>query len=401
MSARTAACLAATVILGVAGCSIGQKAPAAAPVTPSAPTAGVSASAGRLLAFLVPGASQTATVEWVTPTGRVTAKAGFTVPRLTPWGNAGTLMQPYAHLAAGSIYYLDAQGAVRRLGADGSTSIATNLLLRSGQNVVSFAVSPDGRKIAATVLNYPPQHNPPPTSLGDPFLEPGDWWYDYETATAGQPATRVVSRDLGSFYPNLGVPSHITTVFGWDRGGPVGILDTLLAAQQPPFSALTPGKALIHLGSGGSHLDQLGGSGCIPLDSNSAGNVVCYYSSSPKTVDGCITQYVVTSPAGTRLWSASWTGCVYNPRLSPASDRFCTDSGAVYSENAPLVRLPSSLSSAPDACQGWLDDSVAVLTGAAANGALHVYTLDVVTGKRTSLMPASSGVKYLGSVPSR
>src|SRR5207248_2997622 len=112
--------------------------------------------------------------------------------------------------------------------------------------------SPDGEQVAASVLNYPPRHDPPPNSLSDPFLEAGDWWYDFETAAVGGSAQRVISRDLGTF-PNLGFPRGITTVYAWDAGGPVAITQTLMATQQPPLSEITPGRGLIHLSADGSH----------------------------------------------------------------------------------------------------------------------------------------------------
>ncbi len=396
MKLRTPVLAAVCVVAAVSACGTAQRSPGASTNSATSPSATPS-PAGRLLAFLVPGAGQSATVEWVTLTGDVKATAAFTTPKLSSWTNAGALLQPYAHLVDGSIFYVDAQGAIKTLAADGSANLATNLLLRPGQSIVSFAVAPDGQQVAASVLNYPPQHKPPPNNLADPFLEPGHWWYDYETASVGQPAQRVVSRDLGTF-PNLGEPAGITTVVGWDQGGPLAILDTTLATQSSVFSELTPGKALVHLGRDGSHHDQIGGTGCIPLDSNAAGNVVCYTSTSPTTPQGCVTRYAVNSPAGSTLWSASWSDCrAYNPQLSPASDRFCTDSGAVYDQGGPPTQPPQSDRTQPETCKGWLDDSTVVLWGATASGSPQVYTFDLSSGTRVNVMTAFGTVDYLGS----
>jgi hypothetical protein len=332
----------------------------------SSPTPVASPSpARRLLALLLPeaGGGSGATVEWTDGSGSVQAKSPFLTPVLSPWTNAAPLLQPYARTAAGLIFYVDAQGVIRTLGPDGSVKTATTLVLRPGQNIVSFAVSPDGRRIAASILNYPPAANPPPSTPAGPFLEPGDWWYDYETATVGQAAQRVFSRYLGTYPPAI-EPNGVTTVVGWDTGGPLAVTDTQLSMQYPPLSVLTPGAALVHLGPDGTHLDQVGGAGCIPLDATGEGNVVCYTSSSPKNSSGCVLQYLVNSTAGATLWSASWDGCVYNPPLSPLRDRFCTDSGRVYNRSGTATSLPQTNATRPETCLGWVDDSTVVLLDA-------------------------------------
>jgi hypothetical protein len=353
----------------------------------------------RLLALLLPeaGGGSAATVEWTNGTGNVQAKATFTTPVLSPWTNATPLLQPSAKAAVGLIFYVDAQGIIRTLGPHGSVKTATTLVLRPGQNIVSFAVSPDGRRIAASILNYPPPHNPPPSSASGPFLQPGDWWYDYETATVGQAAQRVVSRDLGT-YPTAIEPTGVTTVVGWDAGGPVAVTDTQLSMQYPPFSTLTPGSALVQLGPDGSHLDQVGDAGCIPLDTTGNGDGVCYTTSSPKNSSGCVLRYLVNSSAGAALWSASWNGCVYNPRLSPLSDRFCTDSGTVYNKSGTTTSLPETNATRPETCLGWVDDSTVVLLGSAGAPVGQVYTYDLVSQTRTNLTTAWPGVQYLGTV---
>jgi hypothetical protein len=373
--------------------------PHPSPTSAASPSPTPPSLSDRRLAFLLSNSDrQTSTVEWVTPTGDVEAKATFPTPELSAWTNAAPLLQPYAHVVDGSIFYVDAQGRIATLASDGSTKIVSNLLLRSGQNIVSFAVSPDAQSIAASILNYPPRHNPPPNSLSDPFLQPGGWWYDYETAVVGQPAHRVVSRDLGSF-PNAAEPADITTVIGWDQGGPVAISDTQLAFQSPIISTLTAGKALVHLGPDGSHHDQLGSSSCAPLDWSPAGNVVCYTVVNTLPSGDCVAHFAVKPATGMALWAAS-SECNYgfNPRLSPASDRFCTDRGTVYNQSGSTNQLPKSAPTGADACLGWLDDSTVVLFAGMAQ-IPQVYTLDLASQARNVVMTARFGVvQYLGSV---
>ncbi|MDR3083718.1 MAG: hypothetical protein LBV60_22850, partial [Streptomyces sp.] len=326
----------------------------------------------------------------MTKTGEVRAKATFTAPVVGGWTNAAPVLQPYARVANGLIFYVNAQGTISSLAPDGSVKRATNLTLRPGQNIISFAVSPDGRKIAASILNYPPPHNPPPQSISDPFLEPGEWWYDYATATVGQAAQRVVSRDLGT-YPQVVQPNGITTVVGWDQRGPVAVTDTTLATQGGILSSLTPGMALVNLGADGSHLDQIGGAGCIPLDTTVSGDVICYSSNAPGAPGVCPAQYLVNSATGATLWSASLNGCVSNPRLSPESDRFCTDSGVVHNKSGTTTSLPQSSLPQSDTCQGWVDDSTVVLFGAG-----QAYTFEVTSQARITLINGP-GVRYLGT----
>ena len=396
--------------LGLAGCGAPQGPPSAgggassttpAAAGPSSVTSATPSPTRPLIAFLLPDADHGATVEWATAQGRAVAQEKFATAKLSAWTNAGFLLQPNARLAAGNIFYVDAAGVIRSLGPDGKVTVITSLELRAGQNIVSFAPSPNGRQVAASILNYPPVHNPPPNTLTDPFLERGHWWYDYETADAGRPAIRVVSRDLGEFSNCsnaaagtvcLAEPAGVTTVVGWDDAGPVAITDTQLSAQSPPPSSRTPGSALVHLGFDGSHSEPLGGAGCRPLDENAAGQVICWH---PRDDAGYPRDFVVTTTAGAPVWSADLRaqGYTSNPLLSPLGDRFCV-TGKVYSQGAPPTTLPSTAPNSHETCKGWLDDTTVILWSSTGD----LYSMNLITAERKPLMTAFGVVTFLGTV---
>ena len=408
MNAAVAGSVVLVLAVGLAGCGAPQGPPSAAggpsptPPATASPSSVTSASPSPprpLIAILLPAPDHGAIVEWVSAKGQVVAHETFATPKLSAWTNAGFVLQPNARLAAGTIFYVDPYGVIRGLAPDGRVTVITSLQLRPGQNIISFAPSPNGRQVAASILNYPPVHNPPPNNLTDPFLEPGHWWYDYETAAAGGPAIRVVSKDLGEFsncanaavgVACLAEPAGVTTVVGWDRDGPVAITDTQLSAQSPPPSSRTPGSALVHLGPDGSHSEQLGGAGCRPLDENSAGQVICWH---PRDDAGYPGDFVVTTTAGAVVWLADLRsqGYTSNPLLSPLGDRFCV-TGKVYGQAAPPTTLPSTSPNSRETCVGWLDDTTVLLWSSTG----ELYSMNLSTGERSPLLTPFGTVTFLG-----
>jgi hypothetical protein len=93
------------------------------------------------------------------------ARAAF-VPRFSPYIGGQWLSPNEAYVVSGSVYYVDAYGTVFRIGLDGKQTVVTkfpftiNISTQPGRasyvaQEVSFAVSPDGCQLVATVLTAP------------------------------------------------------------------------------------------------------------------------------------------------------------------------------------------------------------------------------------------------------
>ncbi len=271
-----------------------------------------------LMVIATPGSGSTMVVRVVDNGGHVHARAEFTPPAQPTLGNCADLLQPPVRVAAGAVFFADGTGAVHRLGLDSKVSDVTTFPLTGKQQLLSYAVSPDGSRLMAIVISTPPLHVPPPQTLGDPMFGPGTWSLDLETASVGGPATTVLHRDLGSVFP---APTVIT---GWDAFGPTATLNSVLCTQGALASWRYNGT-LIHLAQDGTHLDAVGGAGCQAADELTDGTVVCgatdWRSFSVRHADGTV------------VWSAG-AGELSNVRLAPDGDGVSSAEGTVYLRGA-------------------------------------------------------------------
>jgi hypothetical protein len=307
----------------------------------------------------LPGAQQVdapgspATVEIVDRQGRVHAKATFQPPPAPKIGNAAPLMQSPVRVAAGAAYFADSTGAIRKLAPDGKVSPVATFPLTNSQQELTYAVSPDGAHVMAIVLSTPPLHSPPPQTLSDPlFVEGGHWTLAVETADAGGATTTTLRRDLGT------TPAP-TLIVGWDAGGPLATLNSGLGTQGVPLSAhfFGPdlgGAPLVHLAPDGTHLDRVGGSDCLAVDSVANGTVLCGSYSAP--------QFVVRSSSGTAMWQASLPSDAgsYAPWLSPDANAIAVQGQLIT--RAGVASAPGSGGSAQSQliALGWLDSHTIV-----------------------------------------
>jgi hypothetical protein len=256
-------------------------------------------------------------------------------------------------VAAGAVFYADGHGVVRRLGRDGSVTTVATFPATGSQQELSFAVSPDGRQLMASVLTAPPVHVPPPTTVEDPvFADNGHWSLELFTADAGQPAVSTFKRDLGGQFPRP------TVIVGWDAGGPLATINTQLATQQQTTSLRFAGDSLVHVGPDGTHLDQVAG-GCRPLDEAEDGSVLCLAGAVPG-------RYEIRRSSGELVWQQAAPD-------QPAGYPYVSPDGAhVAFENHVIGRDGRSLTLGPAAAagqgiprgailaQGWLDDHTVV-----------------------------------------
>lgn len=143
--------------------------------------------------------------------GYAVARASFAPRSIPDVGPAGTILQLPAQVADGAVFYIDGKGVVRRLDPSGAVKVVATFPITSTQQEVSFAVSPDGQHLMATVFTVP-----------TPVIgTPGPYRLQLESATAGG-ATTVVAQwqGQGTDPTQLGF-THFAVV-GWDADGPIG-----------------------------------------------------------------------------------------------------------------------------------------------------------------------------------
>jgi hypothetical protein len=287
--------------------------------------------------------------------GTVVARASFQKASV-PIVGAGLLAPPDVVVAAGGVYFSDAVGVIRRLDPTGTVTTITTFPLSSPQQLMSFAVSPDGNRLGATILSLPPPINPQPTSITTPggFWAPGIHAYlDLEWADAGGSERTALHEDLGTDQANFMTP---TLIAGWDANSPLATLGTQIATQSGVESRRFQGASLIHLGQDGSVLDALGGEGCQPVDLTSAGVLMCLAPPIPLSLQ-------VRTTAGQALWSLGSMPCGVPPVLSPGGDLVaCSD--AVYaqigSSAVAVATYPPVRPGYGQDPQGWIDNSTLV-----------------------------------------
>jgi hypothetical protein len=267
--------------------------------------------------------------------------AARAIPRI---GNAAPVMQPEAVSAGGKVYYADGFGQVRSLARDGVVAPVTRFPLISSQQVLSFAVSPDGSKLVATVFSWPPVHNPPPQTPVQPAFGPGDMTLDVYTAAPGQAPVHVHHQA----WPQTNeLPRDVMQVVAWAIDGPLVTTDTVLGTQQP-----LPGQHFFgHLaeldGSGGPG-QRIGGQTCGAVSVTADDTTLC--------LDQTFTNASVRTRAGSVLYSLpSATGGSYQGAVLAPDGQRAVYGSAVIGRDGGKLQLPPQFYT-----EGWLDTQTVV-----------------------------------------
>jgi hypothetical protein len=286
--------------------------------------------------------------------GRERARATFTPMAVPAAGCMGAILPSSAHVAAGKVFFADSTGVVRSLDADGRVAQAATFPMTSRQQMLSFAVSPDGSRLLGTVYTIPTNAIPCDGSSGGTFS------FDAYSAANGGAAQLV--------YHDSWTTSHnVLALTGWDLVGPIGTYPTVWASQGGGPGSTLGVKVRVDAATikpGARFSDP---SECLAWDSNQSGSFVC-------TKDGVITnggtaQQQVTVPVsirrtdGSELWHYTATGenGPTSPVISPDGRRvlMCCSGTAVselvYSSDGTSTTLgPGFFASA------WLDSKTAI-----------------------------------------
>ena len=290
----------------------------------------------------------------VGPDGYARARASFT-PR--PNGepavcDAATWIMPEAYVADGAVYFVDAGGVVRRLQPDGSVTTVASFPFDAHHQVFSFAVSPDGLQIMATIFTVPA---PVPNGAPGCGALSSAWMLDTYHDNVGAAPVRVNHVSGMPAYTGSSGGFQDILLVGWDSGGPVAAVGVDDAVQDIVYPGeIVSGGQLSRLDTSGNVLGTLGGAGCSPFSAPVADNVIC----TQETSD----QIGVRRVDGTVLWTDTRTPGDYPVlgSLSPDGTELATEHELVQLSTGAARPLPSAFDPV-----GWIDSST--ILGRAGN----------------------------------
>jgi hypothetical protein len=294
--------------------------------------------------------------------GYARAKTHFT-PRSYPYvPDSAVVLAPEAHVAAGVVYFVDGRGVVRTLARSGRVRQVAAFPMTQSQQAISFAVSPDGKRLVAAILTLPSVGKTVPGSPWPDMI--GPWKLEVDRADVGGP-TITLHRWQSPTEPGCITAScplqprsfANIVIAGWDGAGPVAVVGSNYSTQNGVFDGQTfygghfsnvdvttglPGAMI------GKCLDENAGPWSVGPD----GSTACARWSSSDSGEVTTTVVTVESP-GKSIWEPTQSGD--NSGLT-GSFVLSTDSDQLAMDGAVLQRSGSTLATngyfSP---QGWLD----------------------------------------------
>ena len=277
--------------------------------------------------------------------GYARAKTTFTPLPFPYVGCAGPIVPLSAHVAAGRVYFADGTGAIRSLSPNGQLVQVTKFPLTSTQQMLSFAVSPDGAKLLATIFTFPPAPPSPAACTGSSVFAPGSFTLDVYAADSGAPSTLLYHQDLGT-----AIPANVMELVGWDQAGPFGT-DPSVLATQGGGPAHYYGTTVHIDATTGKVVQSISDQSCMVWDIAATGDFVCSDTSS-----GDIS---VRRPDRSEIWhfKAQANAGFYYEFLAPDEQHVV----GVGSATVVVGRDGSNVAVAPSFFHdGWLDSQTLV-----------------------------------------
>jgi hypothetical protein len=243
----------------------------------------------------------------------------------------------------------------------------TSFPLANPQQLLSFAVSPDGSQLISTLFSFPPVHVPPPQTPIDPPFGPGDFTLQVLAAKPGQSATSLVKR---SWAQSAGPPRDVLSVVGWSDDAPLATIDTSLGTQQGSLGRRMFGH-VAELDTAGRPGPPLGGYSCDAWSALPDETILC-------DDDGQLRNFSVRTKDGTVRFHLHATGDAQflDLNLSPDASRvaymIANGGAAVADATGKTVKLPTNFRP-----EGWLDGStvVGVLQTSGGDGDMAIVQL--------------------------
>jgi hypothetical protein len=294
---------AATTTPGAAATAAPSPSPIARPsATPdSLPTPAPTPSTSSSLLFAAleaKGATTSKVPQWNTVAivgldGYAKAKTTFAPMPVPNAGCMGTPVVPVsAQVAAGVVYFADSTGVVRTLSAQGQITQVATFPLTSGQQMLSFAVSPDGSRLLGAVFTLPP--NPQTVCTGSPSV--GEYSLDVYAAQPGGARTLLYHESLAAHLAenriDLGI--HVMVLVGWDQVGPIATYPSDWVYQGGPVPNYRGTPVRVDSSSGKVLKQVSDPASCYVQDTSSSGNFACSLG-----VNGDLS---VRRPDGSEIW---------------------------------------------------------------------------------------------------
>jgi hypothetical protein len=222
---------------GVAGpASQPSKTPVSRPSGPPTPAASPRPTLFAVLEAPGPqGTHANSTVAIAGLDGYARAKTQFT-PRSRPYvPDAAMVLTPEAHVAAGVVYFIDGGGVVRTLDPSGAVRQVAVFPMTQSQQEISFAVSPDGKRLVAALLTLP-SVGPTAAPGGAPWPPLiGPWKLELDRADVGAAPTLLRQWQADAVPGQPGGFANIVMA-GWDAHGPVAVVGSNVATQNALFN---------------------------------------------------------------------------------------------------------------------------------------------------------------------
>lgn len=287
--------------------------------------------------------------------GYARAKATFT-PMSTPYvGCAGAVLPAGAHVAAGKVYFADGKGVIRSLDPHGHVAVIATIPFSGQQQMLSFAVSPDGSRLLASVFSIPPKAASGDPCQGAPAFGPGDFTFDMYSAAAGSAPVllyhRVLSTSSSQPYPS------VMALTGWDQVG-VEALDPATWATQG--GGPNPGGVFVRVdpttGKMTGLLDNY--QTCLVWSIAASGNYACITSSGDVSV---------RRADHTEIWGSKGfapNAGFYFALLSPKEGRVATAGSSGYKV---VTWAGGNIAWNGNAVTGWVTDTTVITGGYSQN----------------------------------
>jgi hypothetical protein len=284
--------------------------------------------------------------------GYARAKTTFIPMPVPDVGCMGANLPQSAQVADGKVYFADGKGVVRSLAANGQITRVASFPFSGHQQMLSFAVSPDGTQLLGAVLTVPAKFFP--CSGGPPLQQLS---LDVYSAHAGGASTLLYHEKL----PNTVPGPDVLKLVGWDKVGPVATYPTDWADQgggpRPNFFG-TPVRVDA---STGKVVGQVADpNSCEVWAMAFSGDFVCIPNGSARIS--------VRRPDGSEIWhfTATAGNSVYNPLLAPDEQHLVVDgtnydTEGVGAKNGSRVNLGSQ-AAGQFYVSGWLD-SITLIGG--------------------------------------
>ena len=388
------AILAAAILLFAIACGQSQGHQAAS--SPSAPASPQPLLFAVLQANGTPNAWTYNTVVIAGLDGRERATATFAPMSVPILGCMGAVLPPSAHVAAGKVFFADSKGVVRSLSIDGTVAVAATFPMTSTQQILSFAVSPDGTSLLGTIFTVPSNAG---LACGEQSTT-ANYTFDAYAAPAGGTSTLVYRQAWSA-------PHDVLALTGWDAVGPIGTYPTVWATQGGGPGSTLGIKVRVNPATIQPSAVLTDPAKCLVWDSNANGAFVCLGNAAITaggTADQRVSQTVSVRQAGdVELWHSTVVGQngQFGPYLSPDAQHVqvcCNDLNLAEPHELLVGRDGSQVNLVTGFyAAGWLD-ALTMIGYVNANGGQQPTFSYVSTNAPSTAVSMGFSGTFIGTV---